>query len=637
MGVPELKTLILLGLLAPALGAQAPRDTLHWLTSFQGRVSGRMDRWVEPDGTEAWFIEYNDRGRGPRTLTKVSLDRRGWATAIAVDGHDYRKNPVQQRWSMPEGRAPLAFGMNWLDSWIWQPLLGRAIGRASGAGVPVAAGSDSTASTATARSVERLRVRSDAGLTEEISLVAVSWGGSTRARLWLDQRGELFGIVGWQSVVRAGWQAALPAMIAAEERLAAARMAETAARLLVRPAEFVAVTGVSLVDVRSGEVRPGSTILVRDSLIVATGSDGSVPIPAGARRIDGAGKWALPGLWEMHGHLGALNDSYSRSRMAGGVLASRDLVGTLPAVHSIHRRREAIRAGREVGLTFVISGFMDGPAENAGPTSVLVATEDSARSAVRSYAAMGYDQIKIYSSLDPRLVPAIVDEARKHRMRVSGHIPAFMTVEQAVRAGVSEVNHANMLMLNFFGDTIDTRGTDRFYIPMERWPEVDIASSRVQDFIRLLKDRDIVLDPTLCIFKAQWGTQGGFPVRPGYTAEHYRQGYQRMQDLVMAIYRGGVRMVAGTDNSCSVQDELAIYGSAGIPVPELLRMATLGAAEVAGRGGMLGSIEPGKLADLILVDADPMANIQNTRRVSWVLKGGIPLTRAQLAGSTDWP
>ena len=637
MGVPELKTLILLGLLAPALGAQAPADTVHWLTSFQGRLSGRMDRWVEPDGSQAWFIEYNDRGRGPRTTTKIALDRRGWPVTIAVDGHDYRKNPVQQRWSLPEGRTPVAFGMNWLDSWIWQPLLARAIDRAGGAGVPVAAGSDSTALPAVARRVERLRVRSDAGLEEEISLVAISWGGSVRARLWLDRRGELFGIVGWLSLVRSGWQAALPAMIAVEERLAAARMAETAARLLVRPASVVAVTGVNLVDVRSGEVRPGSTILVRDSLIVATGPDGSLAIPAGAHRIDGTGKWALPGLWEMHGHLGASNDSYSRSRMAGGVLASRDLVGTLAEVHSIHRRREAIRAGREVGLTFVISGFMDGPAENAGPTSVLVATEDSARSAVRSYAAMGYDQIKIYSSLDPRLVPAIVDEARKHRMRVSGHIPAFMTVEQAVRAGLSEVNHANMLMLNFFGDTIDTRGTDRFYLPMERWPEVEIGSPRVQAFIRLLKEQDVVLDPTLCIFKAQWGTQGGFPVRPGFTAEHYRQGYQRMQDLVMAIYRGGVRMVAGTDNSCSVQDELAIYASAGIPAPELLRMATLGAAEVTGRGRELGSIEPGKLADLILVDADPMANVQNTRRVSWVLKGGIPLTRAQLAGSTDWP
>ncbi|HEY9517946.1 MAG TPA: hypothetical protein VIQ98_01755, partial [Gemmatimonadales bacterium] len=287
MGVPELKTLILLGLLAPALGAQAPADTVHWLTSFQGRLSGRMDRWVEPDGSQAWFIEYNDRGRGPRTTTKIALDRRGWPVTIAVDGHDYRKNPVQQRWSLPEGRTPVAFGMNWLDSWIWQPLLARAIDRAGGAGVPVAAGSDSTALPAVARRVERLRVRSDAGLEEEISFVAISWGGSVRARLWLDRRGELFGIVGWLSLVRSGWQAALPAMIAVEERLAAARMAETAARLLVRPASVVAVTGVNLVDVRSGEVRPGSTILVRDSLIVATGPDGSLAIPAGAHRIDG--------------------------------------------------------------------------------------------------------------------------------------------------------------------------------------------------------------------------------------------------------------------------------------------------------------------------------------------------------------
>src|SRR5687768_9651138 len=214
MGVPELKTLILLGLLAPGLSAQAPRDTLHWVSSYQGRVSGRMDRWVEPGGTEAWFIEYNDRGRGPRTLTKLTLERRGWPIAIAVDGHDYRKNPVQQRWSLPEGRTPASFGMNWLDSWIWQPLLVRAIDRAGGAGVPVAAGSDSTAPAAAMRTVERLRVRSDPGAEEEISFVAISWGGSVRARLWLDQRGELFGFAGWQSLVRSGWQAALPAMIA---------------------------------------------------------------------------------------------------------------------------------------------------------------------------------------------------------------------------------------------------------------------------------------------------------------------------------------------------------------------------------------------------------------------------------------
>src|SRR5687767_11426485 len=172
MGVPELKTLLLLGLLAPGLSAQAPRDTLHWLSSFQGRVSGRMDRWVEPDGTVAWFIEYNDRGRGPRSTTKLMLDRRDWPTAIAVDGHDYRKNPVQQRWSVPEGRAPVSFGMNWLDSWIWQPLLARALDRAGGAGVPIGAGSDSLAPPASLRVVERLRVRRSEEHTSELQSLA---------------------------------------------------------------------------------------------------------------------------------------------------------------------------------------------------------------------------------------------------------------------------------------------------------------------------------------------------------------------------------------------------------------------------------------------------------------------------------
>jgi hypothetical protein len=339
----------------------------------------------------------------------------------------------------------------------------------------------------------------------------------------------------------------------------------------------------------------------------------------------------------MHAHLSGPNDQYARVRMAGGVLASRDLVGTQPSVHSIHRRREAIRAGREIGLEMVISGFIDGPAENTGPTSALVATEDSARAIVRNYAAMGYDQIKIYSSLRPELVPVIVEEATRHGLRVSGHVPAFMTAEQGVRAGMSEINHANFLMLNFFGDTIDTRGTDRFYLPMEQWPSIDIDSERVQAFIRLLRERNIILDPTLCIFKAQWGQPGGFPARDGYTLEHYRGGYQRMEELVMAMYRGGIRLVAGTDNSCTVQDELAIYAGMGIPTWDLLRMATIDAAVVTGRAATLGSIVPGKTADFILLDADPSVDIANTRRVSLILKGGVPLTPAVLRGGTEWP
>jgi len=615
------------------LGAQVPRDTVRWTLSFQGRVSGAMHRWAGADGSVGFFLEYNDRGRGPRTTSLVALDPRGWPTAITVDGVDYRKNPVAVRWTAPGG-PPAAFNTTGLDPWMAMPLLARAVAASPGRTVPVD-GAENAA--ATARVAHREPVRSDDGREQVVSLVALSWGGAVRGRIWVDTEGELFAVVGWQSLVRQGWQAALPSLILAEERLAAGPMAASAAELLRRPALHVAVTNVNLVDVNTSTIRPGTTILMRESRIVATGPDGTLRIPAGTHLVDGAGRWALPGLWEMHAHHGGGGDQYARSRMAQGILAARDLVGTLPAVHSVHRRREAVRAGREVGLEMVLSGFIDGPAENTGPTSVLVSTEDSARSAVRGYAAMGYDQIKTYSSLDPRLLPAIVDEAARHGLRVSGHIPAFMTAEQAVRAGMSEVNHANFLMLNFFGDTIDTRGTDRFYVPMEQWPSIEVASPRVQAFVRLLRERSVVVDPTLCIFRAQWGQPGGFPARNGYTLEHYRQGYRRMEELVMELWRGGVRLVAGTDNACAVQDELAIYAGMGIPAWDLLRMATIDAAVVTGRARELGSIVPGKTADFILLDGDPSADIANTARVSLVVKGGVPLAPERIRGATEWP
>lgn len=627
---------LLLAAVGPAgLGAQVPRDTVRWTLSFQGRVSGEMYRWAEADGAVGFFLQFNDRGRGPRTTTRIAMDPRGWPASITVDGVDYRKNPVAERWTAP-AQPVTAFHTTGLDPWMSVPLLARAIAAAPDRSVPVAAAAAGPV-TATSRVAHRERVRSDDGREQEVAFVAVSWSDGVRGRIWLDPQGELFAVVGWQSLVRQGWQAALPTLILAEERLAAGPMAASAAALLRRPAQYVAITNVNLVDVNTSTIRPGTTILMRESRIMAVGADGTLRIPAGTHLVDGAGRWALPGIWEMHAHHGGGGDQYARSRLATGVLAARDLVGTLPSVHSVHRRREAARAGREIGMEMVLSGFIDGPAENTGPTSVLVETEDSARSAVRSYAAMGYDQIKTYSSLNPRLLPAIVDEARKHGLRVSGHIPAFMTAEQAVRAGMSEVNHANFLMLNFFGDTIDTRGTDRFYVPMEQWPTIDVKSRRVQEFVQLLRERNVVVDPTLCIFKAQWGQPGGFPARNGYTLEHYRQGYRRMEELVMELWRGGVRLVAGTDNSCQVQDELAIYAGMGIPAWDLLRMATIDAAVVTGRARELGSIVPGKTADFILLDADPSADIANTKRVSLVVKGGVPLTPSQLQGGTEWP
>jgi hypothetical protein len=503
------------------VGLSAQTDTTHWTLSYGGRVAGQMYRWREADSSFGLFLEYNDRGRGPRTTSRIRLDQRGWPVALESDGHDYWKNPVRIRYQAPTEVSVEGFRLADLERSVSIPWLVRALRAAPGGTIPVRLSDSGRANLATMREVERVRVRADGGGEQEVVLAAVRWGGRTQSRVWLDSEGELFASIGFQSVVRKGWLAALPALIEVEERLAGAKMAESAAKILARPARSVAVTGVSVIDVKTGTVRHGMTIFSVDSTIVAVRPDDQMAVPAGTHLVDGKGKFAMPGLWEMHAHHGSPNDFYARNRLATGILAARDLVGTLPAVHSILRRREAVDAGREIGLRMVISGFIDGPAENTGPTSVLVETDDSARSAVRNYKRLGYNQIKIYSSLKPALVPAIIQEAHQQGLRVSGHIPAFMTAEQAVLAGLDEINHANFLMLNFFGDTIDTRGTDRFYVPAEQGPSIEIGSERVQRFIRLLKDRKVVVDPTLCIFKGQWtDDSGGIPVRAGYDRAH---------------------------------------------------------------------------------------------------------------------
>jgi imidazolonepropionase-like amidohydrolase len=261
--------------------------------------------------------------------------------------------------------------------------------------------------------------------------------------------------------------------------------------------------------------------------------------------------------------------------------------------------------------------------------------------------------------MKPELVPAIVDEAHKHGLRVSGHVPAYMTAEQVVKLGFDEVQHANFLMLNFMDSVKDTRSMARFTAVAEHGAELDLQSDRVRQFIQLLKDRNIVVDPTLGTFEDMFtGRPGklsssfgmvanrfppqmrrgfygdGLPV-PAGKDQRYRDSYQAMLDLVAALHRAGVRIVAGTDGfpGFLLHRELELYVQAGIPAPEVLRIATLGAARVMKHADERGSIAPGKLADLILVNGDPTTNISDIRKVDLVMKGGTIYRPAELYGA----
>ncbi|MFP5247008.1 MAG: amidohydrolase family protein, partial [Thermoanaerobaculia bacterium] len=318
--------------------------------------------------------------------------------------------------------------------------------------------------------------------------------------------------------------------------------------------------------------------------------------------------------------------------------------------------KKKIDAGEVIGPRIVLAGLVDGPGPFQGPTNILAASEEEARKAVDFFAGRGYEGLKIYSSIKPELVPVLTKYAHERGLRVSGHIPAGMRAEQAVDAGYDEIQHANMLLLNFMPDVTDTRTPARFTEPAKRAADLDLQSPEVRAFIAKLRERGTVVDPTLAVFEtmftARTGTisptyamvadrfpptirryflTGGLPVPEGMDAR-YRAAHQKMLELVAELHRAGVTVVAGTDALAgfALHRELELYAKAGIPNADVLRLATLTPAQILKRDKDLGTLEPGKLADLIIVDGNPLANISDIRKVVKVVKDGKMYEPAEL-------
>jgi hypothetical protein len=147
-------------------------------------------------------------------------------------------------------------------------------------------------------------------------------------------------------------------------------------------------------------------------------------------------------------------------------------------------RAKQFREGTIIGPRVeIMSGFIDGKDPMAAPTGTLIGSVEEGKKAIQDYAAKGYQQIKLYSSIKPSWVKPLADEAHRLGLRVCGHIPAFMTATTAIQNGYDEITHLNMLALNFFGDTIDTRDPRRFSVPAQRTASLDLQGSEMKKFI----------------------------------------------------------------------------------------------------------------------------------------------------------
>ncbi|HUH05104.1 MAG TPA: amidohydrolase family protein, partial [Kofleriaceae bacterium] len=309
-----------------------------------------------------------------------------------------------------------------------------------------------------------------------------------------------------------------------------------------------------------------------------------------------------------------------------------------------------VERGEAVGPHIFRSGFIEGRGTNAASSRITAETEDEARAAVAFFADRGYEGIKIYNSMKAELVPLLAKLARARGLRVSGHVPVYMRAEEVVRAGYDEIQHANMLFLNFLVDQdTDTRTPVRFTLVGDRAAEVDLDGAPMKAFIALLLEKKTVVDPTLNAFEdlfvgrpgqvlpgwapvvdrlpvqvQRWFKTGGLPAS-GDKIARYRDSYRRMLELVRRLHDAGVPLVAGTDSLAGfgLHRELELYAEAGIPAADVLLIATLGAARVMKRDKTSGSIARGKAADLVLVDGDPLADISDLRKTVLTIKGGV--------------
>lgn len=627
------------------------QEPVRYTVLMMDRPAGVQTSAVRADGAHEFTFEYNDRGRGPKLTSIVRLDARGVPVAVENSGHDYLKVPVAERFTLADGLARWknnaesgekklsgpAFYVSMNSAPEELALLANALLKSPEQRLALL-----PAGEATLRRTGDMTLHNGAASRHVVSY-EISGLGFTPETVWLEDDHRFFAQASsWGSFIREGWEASAPQLIARQDEVEGTRARELARVLTRKPAAALAITNANLFDADAGKSIPGSTVVIDGNRIEAVGADGEVAIPANAERIDAKGRALLPGLWDMHVHLSAYEGVL---HVAAGVTTVRDLANDNAALQALHKK---IEAGEQVGPRIFMSGIMDGRGPYSAPTTVLVDTEEEARAVVDTYAKQGYTGIKVYSSIKPSLVPKIIEFAHGKGLRVSGHVPAFMTARQFVEAGADELQHVNFVFLNFFDDVKETRTPARFTSVAERAATLDLSSPRVQSFVKLLKDRGTVIDPTVTVFEGQFtdraGTMavgyapvadrlpvqvrrtllaGGLPVPEGKD-QLYHDSAQALLRMVKLLYDSGVPLVAGTDSmpGFTLHRELELYVQAGIPTPQVLRIATIGAARVMRQDRNAGSIAPGKLADLILVDGDPARNISDIRRTSLVIKDG---------------
>jgi len=407
------------------------------------------------------------------------------------------------------------------------------------------------------------------------------------------------------------------------------------------PTRSIAITDVTLIDSTGAAPRPGVTVIIsgnRISKIV----DGKPDLAGIHEVVDGAGKFLIPGLWDMHTHLAYVGDVTCTTLVAYGVTSVRDPGGALDTVDWFRAR---IDQGTLIGPRIFRAGpVLDGSKPGSQDRLVIDTADDGLR-AVSYVKARGVDFIKVHNGAPPAAYFAMLAEARKQGLAVVGHIPLDVDPGEAIDAGHQSVEH----IVSLFEGPVRRKVATGMARDQAMAEFTDAEAARLA---RKMVAKGTWFDPTLVFYwyKAhQWEVRAANDPRERYVTASARAfqkvftplpdnpdirrafaaGFERFLEITRILHREGVRFLVGTDMAAatpypgsSVHEELAWLVKAGLTPMEAIVAGTRNAAEALGRLGDLGTIENGKLADLALLDADPIADITNTQKIAAVVANG---------------
>jgi cytosine/adenosine deaminase-related metal-dependent hydrolase len=435
----------------------------------------------------------------------------------------------------------------------------------------------------------------------------------------------------------------------------------------------LALTHITVIDMTGAPPHRDMTVVVTGNRITDMGTRNHVRIPRNARIINAAGKFLIPGLWDMHVHFTRVDTTFPLF-IANGVTGVRNMGGDLD---DLLRWRADVRAGKRLGPQIVTCGpIVDGPEPAAQGPTIVVKNEAEARAAVDSLKQRAADCVKVYDKLPRDAYFAIIDEARKQSLPVVGHTPLSITTLEASDAGQKSIEHLGSILEGSSSlgaalfdpekslppvkdpsefprrlaargrrmlDTYDSKRAANIFahfVKNQTWQVPTLDTKYVLTFIdSLFAKADDRLKYVPAADQRWWSPTKNFFARyrtPEYISYRYRL-WQKELDLVRDMHRAGVPFMTGTDlggaytfPGFSVHHELELFVQAGFTPMEALQTATRNPAIFLGQSDSSGTVERGKVANLVLLDANPLNDVRNTQRINAVVLNGRLLSRAEL-------